>query len=364
MTANLSRASLLAASAAALTALALAPAGAQAAITTFGSPLSVPATLNTSENLNYAGTNTPVPPNPEAPNGIFHTYHNGADTALWNTVLASGAPAAPETGQALEVMLEGCAQPARGGPSPLNQIHFQDITPLPGGGAKVNLTSQPFEIPICGQDGANGSTVSSYEPVNLCVSKGDYVDFNDEGGYVENIYRNGVPYEVIGATMGSKMDSFIRGGGTNNGATLSSDYRTAMEGFAANANEELMLQVKLGTGPDATHICAGGTGGLPPPLPPLHLRPQRSAISNQRFVSFAIYCRLMPRCVGTATVAYGKLLAGRTNFSVRGGTTSHVTMRLSRTFARLVGRRGPLGTTLTALVEGKSYAARFVVQHF
>src|ERR1700722_18852829 len=73
----------------------LAPAASRAAVTTFGSPLSVPATLNTTENLNYKGTFTPVPPAPDAPNGIFHTNHYGADTALWNVGLASGEPSVP-----------------------------------------------------------------------------------------------------------------------------------------------------------------------------------------------------------------------------------------------------------------------------
>ena len=195
---------------------------ASAAITTFGSPLSVPATLNTTQNLNYEGIYTPVPPNPEAPNGLFHTNHNGADTAIWNVQLASGMATAPAAGQALKIKLEGCAEPAPGGPAPLNHIHFQDISPLPGGGAKVNLTSQEYEMPICGENGASGSTVTTYEPVNLCVSQGDYVDFNDEGGYVPFIYRSGVPYRVLGATPGSIADSFIKPNGTNNGDSHSS----------------------------------------------------------------------------------------------------------------------------------------------
>ena len=230
----------------------LAPATSPAAVTTFGSPLSVPATLNTAENLNYRGTYTPVPPAPDAPNGLFHTYHYGADTALWNVAQASGVPSAPAAGQAVKVSLEGCARPAAGGPPPLTQIHFQDLSPLPGGGAKVNVSSQPFDIPVCGQNGAGGSTVTTYEPTNLCVSQGDYVDFNDNGGYVENVYRSGVPYQVIGSVHGSTMDSFIRNQGTGNGATLSSFDTTANDGFAANPNEELMLQVTLGTGSDAT----------------------------------------------------------------------------------------------------------------
>ena len=137
---------------------------------TFGSPLSVPATLNTAENLGYPGTYTRVPPAPDAPNGVSHTFHYGADTALWNVGLSAGDARAPATGQALKVSLEGCAQAACGGPAPLTQVHFQDLSPLPAGGARVNITSQAFDIPVCGQNGASGSTVTSYEPMNPSTS--------------------------------------------------------------------------------------------------------------------------------------------------------------------------------------------------
>ena len=236
----------------------LAPASSRAAIMTFGSPLSRPATLNTAANLSYRGTYTRVPPAPDAPHGIFHTNHFGADTAIWNVALAHGEPRAPATGQALRVSLEGCAKAASGGPAPLTQIHFQDISPLPHGGARVNLTSQSFEIPVCGHGGASGSTVSSYDPINLCVRQGDYVAFNDEGGYVENVYRSGVPYRVLGFAHGSTSNSFLKDNGTRNGAILSSSDISANEGFASNRSVELMLRVTLGTGADATHNCPGG----------------------------------------------------------------------------------------------------------
>jgi hypothetical protein len=162
-------------------------------------------------------------------------------------------------GQALEISLEGCAKAASGGPVPLTQIHFQDVSPLLGGGARVNLTSASFVIPICGQHRAGGSTITTYRPLNLCVRKGDYVTFNDEGGYVENVYRAGVPYGVLGRARGSVADSFLRSNGTGNGAIMSSSQAFANEGFTANRGEELMLRVQLGTGRDATHICPGGT---------------------------------------------------------------------------------------------------------
>ena len=109
----------------------LAPASGPAAISTFGSPLSVPATLNTAENLAYQGTFTPVPPNPEAPNGLFHTFHYGADTVLWNVASAAGGVQAPATGQAVKVSLEGCAQAASGGPEPLSRSTSRTSPPYP-----------------------------------------------------------------------------------------------------------------------------------------------------------------------------------------------------------------------------------------
>src|SRR5207248_2258015 len=81
-------------------------------------------------------------------------------------------------------------------------------------------------------------------------------------GYDPHYYRAGVPYQVIGAVPGSTMDSFIRNNGVGNGTTTSPGETGANDGFASNRNMELMLQVALGTGPDATHICAGGTAGL------------------------------------------------------------------------------------------------------
>jgi hypothetical protein len=355
---------LLAAPLAALIAI-LAPAASPAAVMTFGSPLSVAATLNTAVNLGYPGTNTAVPPAPDAPNGVYHTYHYGADTALWNVTQAAGNPRVPASGQAVKVRLEGCAEGASGGPTPLSQIHFQDISPLPGGGAKVNISSQAFYIPICGASGASGSTVTTYEPINLCVSAGDYVAFNDDGGYVENVYRNGVPYRVIGAVGGSTLDSFIRNDGTGNGAPLSSSDTSAMDGFATNRNEELMMQVTLGTGSDATHVCAGGTQGRPPVLAPIRVSPQTDGVNQARFVAVALFCRISP-CKGVATLSTdrGHDTFGRSGFNLVAHTTTHLPIHVSSEMLRLIRAHHGVYTTLTAVVGGESVSRTISVKIF
>ena len=342
----------------------LVPSGASAALLTVGSPLAGPATLDTAGHLNYQGTDTQVPASPEAPNGVVHTYHYGADTALWNTALAHGSAAMPTDGQALKIRLEGCAVAASGGPAPLTQIHFQSISPLPGGGAKVNLSSQAFDIPVCGENGASGSTVSTYEPVNLCVSQGDYVAFNDEGGFVEHSYQSGVPYRVMGPVSGSSMNSFIRGGGTNNGAIFSPSDRSTMDGFAVNQGTELMLQVTLGTGSDARYVCPGGSKDAAPVYAPISIHPQTDGVNHSRVVSVAVYCRLQTPCGGTATLTYAGRAAsvGRGAFSLTAAKTSHLPIRINARVMKLVRRRHGLTMTLTATVGSTTVAQAIVVK--
>ncbi|HEV3046146.1 MAG TPA: hypothetical protein VGY13_02175 [Solirubrobacteraceae bacterium] len=349
----------------------LTPASGEATLITFGSQLSVPATLNTAENLSYQGTNTAVPPSPEAPNGVFHTFHYGADTALWNLTGARGvSQSVPANGQILKVRLEGCAKPASDGPAPLDQIHFQDLSPVAGGGEKVNLTSQSFEIPICGQGSASGATVTSYEPTDLCVSQGDYVAFNDEGGYVENVYRAGVPYEVLGAASGATLDSFIKGDGTGNGAIFAPSETSAMDGFAANANEELMMQLVLGTGANAVYGCPGGAQGAPPVLPVIRIGAQTDGVNHARIIEVAVYCRPASGCSGTATLttpSTGKsaaLQVGRANFDLRGDDTTLMPIRISSRLLAQIRKHHGAATTISAVVGGQTFTQTIEIKIF
>jgi hypothetical protein len=343
---------------------------AQAKVTTFGSPLSVPATLDTAYDLSYPGTNTNVPASPEAPTGVVHTYHYGADAVLWNLAQANGAPRAPATGQALKVSLEGCAVRAADGTPPLTQIHFQDITPQPNGGAKINITSQAFEIPVCGNGGVSGSTVTTYEPINLCVSAGDAVGFNEEGGFVGHSYQSGVPYRVLGRVAGSSAASFIRGGGTNNGTVISPADTSAMDGFAQNLGEELLMRVTLGTGADATHICAGGTKGLPPALAPIRVSPQTDGVNHSRIVSVAMFCRVSP-CNGVATLSssgaatsgYGGVeVYGRAGFTLQPSKTVHLPIRVTSKLVRKIRAKHGMSVTVTAVVNGKTVTQQITIK--
>jgi hypothetical protein len=340
---------------------ALLPAAAQAKVITIGSPLSAPATLNTAENLSYPGTYTPVPVSKEAPSGVFHTLHFGADTALWNFSNSAGETRVPATGQALKIEVEGCAQRAANGPLPLTTVHFQDLSPQPGGGAKVNITSQGFDLPVCGENGAGDSTITTFVPVNLCVSAGDYVGFNDSGGYVPNVYRSGVPYQVLGSVTGATTDSFIKDQGTGNGAVFAPGVTSANDGFAVNRNEELLMRVTLGTDGDATHICPGGKQGLPPALAPIRVSPQTDGVNHSRIVAVAMFCRVTP-CKGTATITASNETYGRSGFILEPNKTVHLPIRVKSALVQQIRREHGVSATLAAVVNGHTVTQTIVVK--
>jgi hypothetical protein len=358
---------------------------AQAATTTFGSPLAVQATADTAKNLAYSGSDIPtIDPGPPPRAVVVHINHDGADTALWPQAIPGGSPTAPAAGQVTAVRLEGCAQPASGGPPPNTQIHFQDLVPQAGGSFRVNVTTQPFDVPVCGQPTASGTasgnTITTYQPTNFCVQTGDAVDFNDEGGFDSHYYPSGVPFQVLGSVSGASTLSFIRNGGTNNGAVFSPSDMSTHDGFAANPGYELMLQATLATGPDATPLCPGGTSGIKPPAPAappapkpgepggppaLVLRRQTDGVNHSRWVGLAVYCaRLASPCTGTVSVisagtgAAKAATLGTTKLTAAAHHTVHVRMRLTKSALLMIrhhGRRLP-ATLVVRQPDGTSFS--------
>ncbi len=342
-----------------------APAAASANVTTVGPRFAGPATLDTNDGLGYQGTDTAVPPAPDAPDGVVHTAHFGADTAIWNATVAGHSAAMPHAGQAVQVRLEGCAVPSPGDPAPLNQIHFQTLQPQ-GSSLKVMLSSGSFTIPTCGQGGASASTVTTYTPYNLCVGKGDYVDFNDEGGFEEPWYRSGVPYRVLGSSNGSSLTSFIRGGGTGNGAVFNPSDGSAMEGWSRKSGAELMMQVALGTGPDARYVCATGTKEAPRVLPPLRVSRQTDGINRSRVVGVAIFCRPTTGCHGGATLelpssSHGAKV-GSSSFSLPGNATTHLPIRVSPQVLRLIRRNHGVDTRIIVHMGKQTFVQHVTIK--
>jgi hypothetical protein len=203
-----------------------------------------------------------------------------------------------------------------------------------------------------------------YRPINLCVAAGDVVALNDDGGFVERFYRAGVPYQVIGSSAGSTLDSFIRDKGTGDGVTLSATDRSANDGFASSQNEELMLQVELGTGRDATHICAGGSAGAPRALAPLRISPQTDGVNHSQVVAVAIYCRPAAGCSGTAMLGRRGRDAtyARASFRLAGGTTSHLPIHISSRLMRRVRSYHGASAVLTLASGGRTFTRAITIK--
>ena len=200
----------------------LAPATGQAAVTVFGSDMTKPANI---------------------------VEDHGADAAFWNISIDgdSGRGVVPADGQITVANVKGTvlADPTgRAKPDP--QFHIQVLHPLGNGSVRVDLSSGAFRLPV----GGDPQQVSSFKPVNLCVHRGDYVDFNDIGGFEWRwgSYQ-GMPFQIFSRTPASITNFYSADGGTNVGAQFAG---------APHAGEELLMQTALATGPDATDICPGG----------------------------------------------------------------------------------------------------------
>ena len=91
------------------------------------------------------------------------------------------------------------------------------------------------------------------------------------------------------------------GGGTTDGDYFDPSDRAAMEGFATRTGVQLMLQVELGTGPDARYVCPTGTKDAPPVLPALRVSRQTDGINCEPSTAF----RLEEQGVGRILVNFG-----------------------------------------------------------
>jgi hypothetical protein len=168
------------------------------------------------------------------------------DAAFWDVSLAAGGvPSAPASGQITTIRLKGIALSSAKKP-PLTQVHFQVLRPGGAGSVRVIATGGAVSVPASGDP----NQVSTFHPVNFCVHQGDFVDFNDAGGFDSAAYPRGVPYQMFARVAGSVTDFYSRAGGTLNGASFTG---------AALPDEELLMQMTLATGTSATPLC-GGSG--------------------------------------------------------------------------------------------------------
>jgi hypothetical protein len=171
----------------------------------------------------------------------------GPDAAFWNVGGAALGNAVPADGQITKLRLKGIAVPSRkrGAPRPRTEFHFQVLHPNGGGSLRVMLSTNPMHIAA----GGRSNRIRTYRPKGfLCAKRGDYVTFNDEGGFVPRYYPNGVPYRVFASAPGAVTNVFSQDNGTGIGAIFAG---SPLQG------QELLLQAVLATGRNASVVCGG-----------------------------------------------------------------------------------------------------------
>jgi hypothetical protein len=270
---------------------------------------------------------------------------HGADSAFWNTTLESGdRTTAPAGGQVTSVKVKGTVLPdPTGRKIPMTMMHFQTLHPMPDGTVLVELSSAPFFTPL----GGDQNTVSTYHPVNMCLHKGDILDFNDIGGN-EWWWGNysGMPFRTFGRVAGSSVNFYTKNEGTN----IGSRWAPAEN----HQGEELLMQMKFATGSDATDICPGGykqhiyegvdlRGGQTATL--------RTKVGEAK-VRITCPYETYGACQGVAraeAVLNGtKVLLGGGAFDTRHGYSDSLNIAISKANMRRIQRLGSVQVRLTA----------------
>ena len=266
-----------------------------------------------------------------APADIVESH--GADSAFWNVSLANGGTtAAPLGGQVVSVRVKGVVlRDPTGLRKPTTMIHFQTLRPLPDGEMAVWLSSGAFYTPL----GGDSQQVTEYHPINMCVHRGDYLDFNDIGGN-EWWWGNysGMPFQTFSRVPDSAVNFYTKNAGTN----IGSHWRPIL----TKQGEELLMQMTLATGPDATWICPGGYAQH------LHrgvyFRRSAQLSGNQARVRVTCPWPSYGKCHGTITgktnVNGRQVAFGKAHFSALHGWSTNVYVPLPPAAVKAAGRRG------------------------
>src|SRR3954452_6480233 len=261
---------------------------------------------------------------------------HGADTAFWGLSVKGKDNHVPASGQITEIRLKGTALPSlqAGAPAPLNEVHIQVIHPQPNGSVTVSLSTDPFYVPI----GGNPNQFSKYHPAgSLCAEKGDYLTFNDEGGFNPPFFPEGVPFQVFSNVPGSTTAQYSRDNGTNIGATFTGSPK---------AGQELLMQMTLTTGYDASTVCGGMKGQE---FKGVQIAPQSTKV-RKRIARVRASCPGTSRqsCDGTITLRVGATVIGQTNFSIPSTATTNIKVPVTRAADKTILKSRKLKVSVSA----------------
>ena len=181
-------------------------------------------------------------------------------------------------------------------------MHFVVLRPAGDGTWRTTATSVDQRMPVISDPDAISTYTSGVAP--LCVQPGDRIGLASVGGFDPQLFPAGLPYQVFGAVQGALAQEFRAGGAI-------AENRTVVRGDRV-PDAELLMQVVIGTGPDARPTCGGtapsgsdpglspGPSGPPPPAAatPGSVRIPKPARDPRMFdgkVRLTLRCAARPR---------------------------------------------------------------------
>lgn len=311
---------------AALAALLLVPAAASADQVTFGSSL--------------AGT-------PD----VIHDK-NLADTLFYNTT-AHNSHVSPVSGEILAIRVKGRIVPRSPDVDKGNNLwHSQVLRQNGDGSLTVDSSSQHLWFPVGGSE----NDVHTFVPSTQCVKRGEIVDFNHIGGWNGDPAQPGTRYQIFKRDGSSRMNWYERDEGTNIGATFHPNGQYSTDGQPMTSNtfqpgqplqEELMMQVVVGNGFDATRLCEGGLQGYE--YAGVEVSQRTFTVYDDGVAGARLGCTSgRGFCEGTVRLEIDGTELGRAGFKIDRGNTSNIDIPLTNEGARIVNTRGQVDVIAVA----------------
>ena len=276
-----------------------------------------------------------------------------SDSLFFNTSEGNGN-ASPITGQILEIRVKGTIVP-QAGRSNNSMWHSQVLSPQAGGLFHVDSSSQDLFFPV----GVPADTVSRFVPSTQCIGQGQYVDFNDVGGWDGNAAQpTGTIYQIFQNRAGSSYDWYERDNGTNIGTTFNPNRRVFNRADGSPMSEqyegprtgkELMMQVVVGSGWDASNLCPGGLQGWE--YQGVEVKDVSGKVYDDGVGHARLFCSSNTKsfCKGTVRLEVdGQPLGTSGEFTMKPNETTNINVPLTNDGARVVNTRGTVQATAIA----------------
>ncbi len=260
---------------------------------------------------------------------------------------------APVSGQILEVRIKGKIHPHTDpNRENMNLFHTQVLRPNADGTFTVDSSSQHMFFPVGGSE----NDVHSFVPSVQCIKQGQYVDFNHIGGWDGKGIGIGTRYQIWKNDNTSVMNWYEHDNGTNIGATFRPNRQVnGATGQEVMSNpqhgrpysRELMMQVVVGNGFDASNLCEGGLQGFE--YSGVEVIPQTFTVRDDGLGHARIACTSgRGFCEGTARLEYEGVVLGQAPFQINRSITTNIDIPLSSEGARIVNQRRQVDATVVA----------------